>query len=286
MKPSILTTILLLISFLAFSQQEKKTSIEFNERTKFVEVTPRRQILSDTIYHMNSGFRINPEYDVELIGEDDYVIFTYPNFKNGTQVVRDISKLQKIIADTSLSIPIHKELVQRINDTLTIAINGKTFAMNKSEFDLTKKSIYYSISFKNLKNYNFSSGLMTVPFKLRPKVNDSTEFNLTTDITIGGYFGITKRISYSKRYYITIPATLGLSYINVNNNNTSNIKNNNSIGIVPGVTWSTGFIFQLQDFNIGFVLGQDFASSVGDNWIYNGKTWYSFAIGYNFLSQK
>jgi hypothetical protein len=286
MKQTILTITLLSIAMSAFSQQEKKTSVELNDRTKFVEVTPRLQILDDTIYHMNSGFRINPEYDVERIGYEDYVIFTYPNFNNGRQVVRDISNLQNFTADSSVTNPVNKELVTRVNDTLTLAINGKTFAMKKSEFDLVKQTTYYSVSFKKWKNYNFSSGLMTVPFKLRPKVNDSTEFNLTTDITLGGYFGITKRISSSKRNYITIPATLGLSYININDNNTSNVKKDNSIGVVPGITWSTGIIFQLHDFNIGFVLGQDYASSVGDKWIYNGKTWYSFAIGYNFLTQK
>jgi uncharacterized protein YlzI (FlbEa/FlbD family) len=287
MKSTILTITLLLTAMSAFSQQEKKTSIELNDRTKFVEVTPRRQLLNDTIYHMNSGFRINPEFDVERIGDEDYVIFTYPNFNyNGKQAVRDISTLQNLTADSLVVNAVHKELIERVNDTLTIAINGKTFAMKKTEFDLVKQTTYYSVSFKKWKNYNFSSGLMTVPFKLRPKLNDSTEFNLTTDITLGGYFGLTKRISSSKRNYITIPATLGISYININDNNTTNVKKDNSIGVVPGITWSTGIIFQIEDFNIGFVLGQDYASSVGNKWIYNGKTWYSFAIGYNFLTQK
>ena len=287
MKSTILTITLLLTAVSAFSQQEKKTSIKLNDRTKFVEITPSRQLLNDTIYHMNSGFRIDPEFDVERIGDEDYVIFTYPDFKyNGIQLVRDISSLRNMKADSLVVNSVHKELIERINDSLTIAINGKTFAMKKTEFDLVNQTIYYSISFKEWENYNFSSGLMTVPFKLRGKLNDSTEFNLTTDITIGGYFGITKRISPSRRNYITIPATLGISYININDNNTSNVKEDNTIGVVPGITWSTGIIFQLEDFNIGFVLGQDYASSVGNKWIYNGQRWYSFAIGYNFLTQK
>lgn len=287
MRKIILIISLLLVAISLFSQQEKKTSIEFNDRTKFVEVTPRRQLLNDTIYHMNSGFRINPEYDIERIANEDYVIFTYPNFSyNGKQIVRDISGLEKMKADSIILNPFHKELITKVNDTLVIAINGKTFAIKKTEFDLVKQTTYYSVSFNKWKNYNFSSGIMTVPFKLRPKVNDSTEFNLTTDITLGGYFGLTKRISSSRRNYITIPATLGLSYININDNNTSNVKKDNSIGVVPGISWSSGIIFQMQDFNIGVVLGQDYASSVGDKWIYNGKTWYSFAIGYNFLTQK
>ncbi|MCE7926311.1 MAG: hypothetical protein DYG98_24975 [Haliscomenobacteraceae bacterium CHB4] len=50
----------------------------------------------------------------------------------------------------------------------------------------------------------------------------------------------------------------------------------------PGITWSTGFIFQFDKFNIGFLLGKDYASGIGDQWIYQDKMWYSFAIGYSF----
>jgi hypothetical protein len=282
MKKLITTFIFILTAIIAFSQQEKMTSIELNGRTEFYEITSRHELLKDTIYHMNSGFRIYPEYDIKKIGDEDYVIFTYPNFSNGRQIVKDVTKNYNSPSDPN---PVNVELIRTINDTLTIAINGKTFAIKKTDFDLVKKTTYYSLSFKKWKNYNFSSGVMTIPFKLRPKI-DSTEFNVTTDVTLGGYFGLTKRISSNKRNYITIPATLGLSYINISNNNTSNLNKDNAIGVVPGITWCSGIIFQLEDFNIGFVFGTDYASGVGKKWIYNGRMWYSFAIGYNFLTQK
>jgi hypothetical protein len=280
MKKTISTFVILLTTLTGFTQQEKVTSIELNGRIECFEVSSRYQLLKDTVYHLNSGLRINPEYDVKRIEQEDYVIFTYPDFHNGKQYIRDDGISMKY----SEGCPVNVDLVQIIDDTIA-AINGKTLAVKKTEFDLVKKTTYYSVSFCKWKNYNFSSGIMTIPFKLRPKI-DTIEFNVTTDITLGGYFGLTKRISTYKRYYITLPATLGLSYINVTNNNTSNIIKDNATGVVPGFTWSSGIIFQLEDFNIGFVLGQDFASGVGDKWIYNGKLWYSFAIGYNFLSQK
>jgi len=299
MKNTIIVLLLISIWINVFSQQERMTSIELNSRTSFYEVTPRYQLLIDTVYHMNSGFRINPEYDVIRIKidkeEEEYVIFTYPPFnknKNGQQVNNDKKaktnrngEKKSIGQDDHLSnYPVNKELFQIKSDT-TIAINGKTFAMKKSDFDLINKTTFYSVSFKKWRNYNFSSGIMTVPFKLRPKI-DTTNFNLTTDITLGAYFGLTKRISSHKRNYITIPVTLGLSYININDNNTSNVIKDNSITVVPGITWSSGIVFQIEDFNIGLVFGQDYASSVGDKWLYNGEIWYSFAIGYNFLTQK
>jgi hypothetical protein len=43
--------------------------------------------------------------------------------------------------------------------------------------------------------------------------------------------------------------------------------------------------FDLNGVNVGFVLGCDYASGVGDDWLYNKKLWYSFAIGYSFLNK-
>ena len=277
------TTLLVFCALLVFSQQEKKTSIEFNTRTQFYEVNNHYQIKPEVIYHANSGFRIFPEFDIQEqeIDNEDYVILRYPKFQNGIQPIQDSIKRSPGMAIDA----IHVELFYYDSTGKFIVNEGKVLAMKRTEFDALDKTLYYSLNWRKKRNYNFSSGVMTIPFKLRPKI-DTTEFNLTTDITLGGYFGLTKRISATKRYYITIPATLGLSYINVNNNNTSNLPSENTIGVVPGITWSTGLVFQLEDFNIGFVLGKDYASSVGDKWLYNKKIWYSFAIGYNFLAQK
>jgi hypothetical protein len=291
MKPSIIIICFFAISTSLFSGQneERKIVIELKSRSSFYEITSRNELLMDTLFHANSGFKIFPDFDIIPIGTEDYVVFKYPDFSDGVQIVKDYSKTT---AGVAVQNPVNVEIVSReiitVNGKIKIvtkSINGKTFAMKKSDFDVIEKSTHYSVGFNKLKNYNLSFGILTIPFKLRPKI-DSVNFNITTDVTLGPYFGITKRFSPTKRYYFTIPATLGLSYININDNNTSNINEDNEIGIVPGITWSTGLILQLEDFNIGVVLGQDYASSVGDDWIYNGKLWFSFAIGYNFLNQK
>lgn len=126
---------------------------------------------------------------------------------------------------------------------------------------------------------------MTIPFKMRFR-QDSVPFNMTTDITLGSYIGIQKRISSKNDYYLTFPLTLGLSYINVGNNETSNVNTSGSSSVVPGWTGSLGIAFDLDGFNLGFVCGLDYASGVGDNWLYNGKLWISFAIGYAFFQGK
>lgn len=271
--------IFLLITNVSFGQNkqqdfEKKLFIELNNRTSFYEVTDRYQVIKDTIFHANTGFKIYPEYDIVKIDNIEYVILRYPIYKNGKQSCR--TKDYEIVKTLKEQEPVHFEIT---------GVNGKILAIKKSEFDLVDKELYYSIGLKNPKNYKLSFGFLTVPFKFRPSL-DTINSNITTDVTLGPYLGITKRISARNRYYITLPATLGLSYINLNNNNTSNLVKDADINVVPGISWCSGLIFQLSDFNVGFVFGQDFASGIGDKWVYNGKMWYSFAIGYSFLKDK
>ena len=278
----LLLTIISMSTLSAQQSGERKVYIEINERVSYYEVNENYEILKDTIYHSNTGFLIFPDYDVIDVSGEDYIILSYPNYKNGTQF--NVSK-RSVVAMLAGQSAVHIDIVSKDNSGKTKYINGKKLAIKKADFDALDKTDHYSTSWKKRRNYDLSFGVLTVPFKLRPKI-DSTNFNLTTDITLGPYFGLTKRLSSSRRFYMTIPATLGLSFINIDNNNTSNVNFDSDIGVVPGITWSTGLIFQLEDFNIGFVLGQDYASGVGENWRYNGELWYSFAIGYNFLNQK
>jgi hypothetical protein len=118
---------------------------------------------------------------------------------------------------------------------------------------------------------------------LRPKQGEEN-FQMTTDVTVGAYGGIRKRISKYSPTYITIPAVLGLSFINVNENTTTNVGTADiKSGITPGWTWATGIVIQTNRLTLGFVFGRDYASGYADDWIYHNKTWYSFAIGYSFL---
>jgi hypothetical protein len=122
-----------------------------------------------------------------------------------------------------------------------------------------------------------------VPFKLRPKQGD-TKFQMTTDVTVGAYGGIRKRISKYSPTYLTIPIVLGLSFINVTQNTTTNTGTADlKSKITPGWTWATGIVIQTNVLNLGFIIGKDYASGFAEDWIYYDKTWYSFGIGYSFL---
>lgn len=249
---------------------ESKIYFELNGIVNFYEVNNRNQIQKDTIYYSTSGFLINADWSEVSIDNKIYIKIKYPRYKNGKQY-----PLKETMKEFLQINPV----IHPINN-----INGKTLCIPKEEFDQIPKTPLYSISFKKLNNYKITAGQLTLPFKLRPKEGD-IKFQMTTDVTIGAYGGIRKRISRTHPTYITIPFVLGVSFINVNDNTTT-ISNPEEIksGLTPGLTWSTGIIIQTNRLNLGFVLGRDYASGYAEDWIYHNKTWYSFGIGYSFLN--
>lgn len=137
---------------------------------------------------------------------------------------------------------------------------------------------------KMLRGVEVTGGQLTIPFKIRPKAEHGT-FRLTTDVTLGAFIGLTKRLSEKKEHYITIPVTAGLTFININDNNTSlefAASDGGETDVVPGLTWSSGIILQFEQYNLGLIFGKDYASEVGDQWLYHRKMWWSFGLGFSF----
>lgn len=127
-----------------------------------------------------------------------------------------------------------------------------------------------------------TGGQLTLPFKIR-KSREHNTFRLTTDVTLGGYIGYTRRLSRKRDFFLTVPLTAGLTFINVNDNNTTLDLSASDTEVVPGLTWSSGIIIQMDKYNFGLLFGKDYASNVGNQWEYHGKLWWSFGIGFVFL---
>lgn len=128
-----------------------------------------------------------------------------------------------------------------------------------------------------------TGGQLTLPFKIRRSPEFST-FRLTTDVTLGGYIGYTRRLSEKHDFYLTIPLTGGLTFINLTDSNTTlDLTAAPEAEVIPGLTWSSGIIVQLDKYNIGWLFGKDYASNVGNQWEYHAKMWWSFGIGFVFL---
>jgi len=133
-----------------------------------------------------------------------------------------------------------------------------------------------------LRDAGITGGQITLPFKIRRHRENHT-FRLTTDVTLGGYVGYTKRLSKSKDYSLTVPLTAGLTFINLNTNNTALSRLEEQAEVVPGLSWSTGVILQLEKYSLGLLVGKDYAGDVGNEWEYHGKLWWSFGIGFVFM---
>ena len=139
---------------------------------------------------------------------------------------------------------------------------------------------------KFLQGLRVTGGQLTIPFKIRPKAEHGT-FRLTTDVTLGAFIGLTKKLSEKKEHYLTIPLTAGLTFININNNNTSMefaASDDPETGVVPGRSWSSGILLQVDQYNLGLIFGKDYASEVGDQWLYHRKMWWSFGLGFSFTN--
>lgn len=293
LKNSALLIVLLFGTTAVYGQQnfEKRTYIEINERTDFYEVNRRYEIVSDTVFYSTAGFLIDAEYDVFLSGEKEYIVITYPNFTNEKHFEKPVDKVATKMDITEIQANGVRFPIKGINAKILIIEKEKFDKLDKVTLYDTRWTLgkiggswlgYTGYVIPKGKNYKLTTGLLTIPFKLRP-AQDSLNFKMTTDVTIGPYIGITKRLSKRNNHYVTLPATLGLSFVNLSNNTTSN-QQNNDIDVIPGFTWSSGLIFSFDKFTIGYVLGQDYASGIGKDWVYQGKLWHSFAIGYSFLN--
>ncbi|MFM8484831.1 MAG: hypothetical protein ACKOCH_00730 [Bacteroidota bacterium] len=130
------------------------------------------------------------------------------------------------------------------------------------------------------KHARFTGGQITLPFKIREDREKHT-FRLTTDVTLGGYVGCTLQLNEGK-CSVTVPATAGLTFINAGNNTTT-VDRTTDAEVIPGLTWSTGLVIQLEQYSLGLMIGKDYASEIGNDWEYHGKLWWSFGIGFVFL---
>lgn len=126
---------------------------------------------------------------------------------------------------------------------------------------------------------------LTLPLKLRPAIHG---FNTTVDkdIQLGGFLGARWRISDSSDYYVDLPVvSIGLTTLSLAKGTVPGAMDTSKETM--GVSASTGIVVELSDFQLGIMMGVDRATGdAGRDWRYNGKTWYSFGLGYTFVKSK
>jgi hypothetical protein len=120
--------------------------------------------------------------------------------------------------------------------------------------------------------------VLFVPFKRRFK-----DKSLTGESNLGYYVGVERELvpGWSATYAVTA----GLSIVNVGDNtNTPTTNTATDTGTRPAFTYGAGIIFKDYDnFQVGTFFGNDrIGGEAGKDWKYEGKWWFSLAIGYNF----
>lgn len=179
-------------------------------------------------------------------------------------------KFLKITADIALT----KDKTEYVNANN----DGITYFVEKDKLNKLHKQ----------KNSSLVTGTLLAPIKIRPErdIDETTTvpWELSTDISLGQYLGYRVPLSKTNPYYLTVPTfTLGTSLLSINSSNTTPEADTST---TLGITLSAGVILDLNGFNIGLIAGKDYApGKVGEDWIYNEKTWFSVGFGINLTSK-
>jgi hypothetical protein len=232
----------------------------------FYEIDEWDSVKKDILYFSEPGFIINSSWQEVKIGCDTYVIITSPEIPLGEKSTQSTSN------------PNGNPKTRRL--PITGSDSVKRFCMLKSDFEKL------NMTAQRKKQAKIIFGVLSLPLKIRP-INGLSRFQMSTDLTVGPYLGVTMRLSKSKwsRIYGTIPVSLGLTLVNIFTNEIGvSGSPDPKLGVVPGVSFASGIILQWVDrkTSVGLIGGWDFASGDG-SWAYNGKFWYSLGISYSFL---
>jgi hypothetical protein len=158
---------------------------------------------------------------------------------------------------------------------------------NNDQFFCIKSEDYKEPAIKKrYKTWIYNSkpniGTLVVPIKMRPK-RDSIPFDFTTDFTLGNSFGYSFRMSHYQPNYLSIVGVLGVTSVSIDSA-TSKGTITQSSAKLSALTGGIGIITEISNFQIGAVFGWDVVGGApGKSWIYNGQTWFSIGIGYQFL---
>lgn len=155
----------------------------------------------------------------------------------------------------------------------------------------------YSVSEAELKAYNkvivnqVVLGAMLLPIKIRP----AREFNgikyerhFATDISVGPFIGYRFKLQGNNyKSFTTLGIFAGPTLVNYVSTTSQTGSQANSVNPdnMFAFTYGLGLVHEINGFQFGVVYGKDRVSGKRvAEWPYDGKGWFSLAIGYNFLA--
>ncbi len=124
-----------------------------------------------------------------------------------------------------------------------------------------------------------AGGVLALPLKLRFKTDDAP-YSFNTSASIGPYVGY--QLSSGTHFTHTVFVFGGLTIIPISDINAKEVENASGGSIGGGIV--TNIAGLLDNLQIGAVVGADFlGGNRGRAWVYEGKPWLSFSIGFQFL---
>lgn len=155
----------------------------------------------------------------------------------------------------------------------SIGLTRKYFLL--SEEDLANKTIpRYDIK------PSFTAGTVLIPVKMRLQ-----KFDFSKDLTLGPVAGINFRLSHYKPNFVSVLGGLGITSVTIDEKTTLGAVEEPMD--IPALTPSVGFVFEFQNSTqAGIFAGWDFiADNDVMNFIYFGKPWVSFGLGFSILTK-
>lgn len=168
------------------------------------------------------------------------------------------------------------------NDYINSSDNGKRFFIKTTELSKFLEDGNIEQQFKRWTPKLITGATIATPFKFRPKIRDKN-YIFTPELSLGPFIGANFRMDKRLPIFFNAIASAGINSINIQDN--VQIEKDGKDGLALGFYGSIGAVIQVNDFQIGALYGYDFVSGeMGKNWLYNEKPWFSFSIGFNFLS--
>jgi len=138
-----------------------------------------------------------------------------------------------------------------------------------------------------LKRNAFALGALTLPIKIRPgeKLSNGTyrDFSFESDISIGLSIGY--KFAPNKHDAYNILTGIDLTSVPVTPETTNNAVT--AATNLSAITWHLGFLFQIDNFQIGAFTGIDYlAGNTGRQWMYRNDMWLGVGLGYSIFSPK
>lgn len=155
----------------------------------------------------------------------------------------------------------------------SLCMKRKYFLLAAS--DLDKKAVL-----RYNTRLSFTAGTVLIPVKIRLQ-----KFDFSKDFTVGSTAGIKCRLSPFLKNYINFLLGVGISSVTLDYRSTNGIIEDTFD--VPALTPSLGCVFDFNNTQAGIFLGSDYITNNEEyNFIYHGKLWLSFGMGFTILSQQ